>query len=170
MAFFSGWQVAKVDQKGRVSVPAKFRAVLLEAARKHAISQGLPVDDIKDGTLNFGLRPDEIRGCLEGFGHELLEEYSQKLGVSPDLSDPDMAYYYKLIGETQDTGFDGNGRIVLPDYMMDVAGLVPGDSVHFVGRGKTFQIWSQERHEAFRVRLTQHAARSSHGVLPGGLP
>jgi MraZ protein len=129
--------VNKVDKKGRVSVPASYRAALSE-----------------DGFGGIVAYPSLNLPAIEAFGRGQLEELSQRqTGRSLDAGD----FERLLIGGSSDSlietilaivhelPFDGEGRISLPDTLAKHAGI--GERAVFVGRGNRFQIWAPEAHE-----------------------
>ncbi|MDP9128445.1 MAG: MraZ family transcriptional regulator [Pseudomonadota bacterium] len=123
--------VNRIDKKGRVSVPAPFRAAL---------------GDDASGIVAFrSLQHEALDGC--SIGHlELLSQSLEKQDLPPDV--------YELIETTIFGGsvqlpFDSEGRITLPDTLAAAVGIT--DQVAFVGRRKTFQIWDPKKlvaHEA----------------------
>lgn len=131
MPVFLSSFVNRVDKKGRVSVPASFRAALGSDA---------------SGIVVFrSLQQEALDGC--SIGHlELLSQSLEKQDLSPDT--------YELIETTIFGGsvqlpFDSEGRISLPEPMTAAVGI--DDQVAFVGRRKTFQIWDPKKlaaHEA----------------------
>lgn len=117
--------VNRVDKKGRVSVPASFRAALGSDA---------------SGIVVFrSLQNEALDGC--SIGHlELLSQSLDKQDLAPDV--------YELIETTIFGGsvqlpFDGEGRITLPHPLAAAVGIE--DEVAFVGRRKTFQLWNPKK-------------------------
>lgn len=125
MPVFLSSFVNRLDKKGRVSVPASFRAALgAEAA----------------GIVVFrSLQHEALDAC--GIAHlELLSQSLEKLDLAPDI--------YELIettifGSSVQLPFDGEGRINLPHNLSAAVGI--GDEVAFVGRRKTFQLWDPKK-------------------------
>jgi len=129
MAVFLSNFVNKIDKKGRVSVPASFRAALGTDAT---------------GIVVFrSLHHDALDGC--SIAHlELLSQSLEKQDLPPDV--------YELIETTIFGGavqipFDGEGRISLPQNLIASVGIA--EEVAFVGRRKTFQLWDP-------TKLTAH--------------
>lgn len=124
--------VNKVDRKGRVSVPAPFRAALSDAAYQGVIAYPSMTDTAIDA---FG------RATLEELNrrqHERTMEdgdFERALLGGDSLIDTIMALAHEL-------PFDGEGRIVLPPALMESAGIT--ERAAFVGRGQRFQIWCPE--------------------------
>jgi MraZ protein len=136
MAVFLSHYVNRVDKKGRVSVPASFRAVLGSDAA---------------GIVVFrSLHNESLEACsVEHL--ELLSNSLEQLDLAPDI--------YELIETTIFGGsvqlpFDGEGRIMLPNNLTNAVGI--SEQVVFVGRRKTFQLWEPARFAAHEA-----AARSA---------
>ncbi len=123
MALFLSRSVHKVDKKGRVSVPSGFRAALGDE-----LVQGL--------ALNM---PIVGFPCIEALPFSKIEERMAVLDSLPVDEAEAMSLAHQLMGTLAHVTFDGEGRIVLPDYLMEYAGIK--DSATFVGLGRTFQIW-----------------------------
>jgi MraZ protein len=129
MPVFLSSFVNKIDKKGRISVPAPFRA---------ALGDGAP------GIVVFrSLQHEALDGC--SVAHlELLSQSLEKLDLAPEM--------YELIETTIFGGsvqlpFDGEGRIVLPPTLADQVGI--RDEVTFVGRRKTFQLWNPAKFASY---------------------
>ena len=157
-AFLSTY-VNKVDRKGRVSVPAPFRAALSASSFLGLIaypSLRQPAVEAFSRDVLDQLNARRISQSLEGGDFEQV-----LLGEGDPLVEAVMAIVHEL-------PFDGEGRIVLPTALIAHGGLE--DQAAFVGRGNRFQIWSPEAFEAhqqetiasLRMRITQGE------LLPGG--
>ncbi len=150
----------RIDKKGRVSVPASFRAVLGGDA---------------PGIVVFrSLQHEALDGC--SVAHlELLSRSLEKLDLAPET--------YELIettifGGSVQVPFDGEGRIMLPPHLAAAVGIV--DEVAFVGRRKTFQLWHPEKlaaHDAAArsaarakdISLSKIIAQAASKLEDGGL-
>jgi len=130
MTIFLSSFVNKVDKKGRVSVPASFRAAL------NSTTSGSDASGI---VVFRSLQHEALDGC--SIGHlELLSQSLEKQDLAPDV--------YELIETTIFGGsvqlpFDGEGRITLPQSLASAVGIE--DEVAFVGRRKTFQLWNPQK-------------------------
>lgn len=123
----------KLDAKGRVSIPASFRAVLA-----------------RDGFEGLYIHPSLDLPTLDCGGHSLLREIEAMIApLSPYGSDRD-AIAMTLLGESEILKVDGEGRIGLTDSLKHHAGI--GGEVTFAGTGHKFQIWEPGR---FRARLLE---------------
>ena len=125
MAVFLSSFVNRIDKKGRVSVPASFRAALGTEATGIVIFKSL--------------QHEALDGC--SIAHlELLSQSLEKLDLAPET--------YELIETTIFGGsvqipFDGEGRVTLPPHLASAVGI--NEEVAFVGRRKTFQLWDPQK-------------------------
>lgn len=139
MTQFLGTHQNRLDAKGRVSVPASFRAAL------------------KNGTESVALilRPSHKHPCVEAWPEPLfaqLETQMQGLDLFSETHD-DMAS--ALYSDACRIEADKEGRIVLPESMAAHAGLA--DAVVFMGLGRIFQIWEPEAAERRRAEARERA-------------
>ncbi len=123
----------KLDAKGRVSIPAPFRAVLA-----------------RDGFEGLYIHPSLDGPTLDCGGYALLREIDAMIApLSPYGRDRD-AIAMTLLGESEMLKVDGEGRIGLTDSLKHHAGIE--GEVTFAGTGHKFQIWEPGR---FRARLLE---------------
>ncbi len=124
----------KLDAKGRVSVPADFRAVLERDAYQGGI-YCYPTLDHPALDAGGARLAGKIDALLEG-----LDPYSDE---RDELS-------VALYGDVQVLKIDGDGRIVLPEALRIHARIAT--LVTFVGLGEKFQMWEPTEFEQFRAR------------------
>ena len=130
----------KIDAKGRVSIPAPFRAVLE-----------------RDGYSSGGIYcyPSIDAPALDAGGERLAKKIDGLLSGLPDYSDERDELSVALYGDVQVLGIDGDGRIVVPESLRRHAGLQ--DQVTFVGLGDKFQMWAPQAFEDRRARAREKA-------------
>ncbi len=129
----------KVDRKGRVSVPARFRGAL-QASR----FPGIVVYE------SFKLP------CLEGSAREYIDALADRLSSDFGAFDDEKeALAAAILGAAFDLPFDSEGRILLPQPLLDFAGIT--DQAVFVGVGEKFLIWAPEAWERYRDEQRQKA-------------
>lgn len=128
MANFFGTYTNKVDEKGRVSLPARFR---------HAIDGS--------GFKGVMLSPDAQKGAIDGCDFERIDRLVAAID-DPATPASEKARARTLMTRIQEQPIDKAGRIVLPKELAELAGI--GDSALFTGIGPTFRIWSPERFRA----------------------
>jgi len=119
----------RIDAKGRVSVPAPFRAVIAQGNFDGVFCY--PSLDAK--AIDAGGRPlvDTIAGLLDG-----LDPYSD---ARDELSTA-------LFGQSEILRLDQDGRVILSEALRAHA-AVDGEAV-FVGLGDKFRIWNPDNFEA----------------------
>ena len=130
MALFLSRFDNKVDRKGRVSVPAPFRAALGQQS-----FQGIVV------------YPSPVHPALEGCDRERIEQIAASIDSFNPFSEEGGALAASILTRSAELAFDGEGRVLLPEGLMAYAGL--GEIATFAGRGATFQIWSPEAYAAY---------------------
>jgi MraZ protein len=126
--------INKIDAKGRVSVPAPFRAILE-----------------RDSYAGGGIYcyPSLDAPALDAGGQRLAAKIDELLDGLPDYSDERDELSVALYGDVHTLAIDQDGRIVLPEELRAHAGL--STHVAFVGLGQKFQMWEPARFEARRA-------------------
>ena len=124
----------KIDAKGRVSIPAAFRAVLER-------------DGYAGGIYCY---PSLDSPALDAGGERLAKKIDELLADLPDYSDERDELSVALYGDVQVLSIDQDGRIVLPEALRAHAGIT--GQVTFVGLGDKFQMWEPERFAERRQR------------------
>jgi MraZ protein len=130
---FVSHYVLRLDAKGRVSVPASFRAVLA-----------------RDGFDGLYCYPALDRPALDAGGNALLGEIDALTAGFQPYSNQREQFALALYGTSETLKIDGEGRVLLTDTLKAHAGIA--DTVTFVGLGHKFQIWEPGR---FRTELAE---------------
>ncbi|GLK81389.1 division/cell wall cluster transcriptional repressor MraZ [Methylopila turkensis] len=126
----------RLDAKGRVSIPAPFRAVLA-----------------RDGFEGLYVHPSLDLKALDAGGNALLSDIDRLLETLSPYSDERDGLATALLGVSEVLKVDSEGRVVLTESLKTYAGV--SDQVTFVGQGRKLQIWEPER---FRAHLDQARA------------
>ncbi len=116
----------KIDLKCRVSIPASFR-VNLEKSNESLILFKC---------LQFK--------CIEGTTSTRMQAYINAIDELDALSD-DAFLLRMMMADSFEIKFDINGRVVIPDTLMNFAEL--SDKAVFMGIGESFYIWSPSEYE-----------------------
>jgi len=127
--------INKVDSKGRVSLPADYRAILKAQNSDIVCYRSLTAP------------------CIEGCTEDLLEKLAAEIENSNDFFSQTQDDLTNMIfGDARRFSFDSTGRIVLTEKLLSYAGIT--DSAVFVGKGRKFQIWNPQRwaEEEARIR------------------
>jgi MraZ protein len=123
----------RLDAKGRVSIPAQFRAVLA-----------------RDGFDGLYCYPTLGSPSLDAGGNALLGEIEQLISRFPPYAEQRDEFSVALYGTSETLRIDGEGRVILSDALKAHAGIA--DAAAFVGLGHKFQIWEPNR---FRAQLAE---------------
>ena len=159
MTHFLGTHQNKLDAKGRVSVPAPFRNALKGTAPKAA---ALKDGDEANGT-HLVLRPSHQHPCIEAWPTPVFEALADPLNRLDLFSQEHDDMAATLYADAFPVEADKEGRIVLPDDLIEYAGLT--DAVVFMGLGRIFQIWEPGAAERRRAEARERT-RSRATTLP----
>lgn len=146
-----GTHTNRVDAKGRVSIPAPFRAVLRAGA--------------VDGPVQVVLRPSHKFACIEGWSAAGFDELLASLDRLATYSDDHEDLAAALAGSAQLLESDKEGRISLPPAMAAHAGIT--ETLSFVGAARSFRIWEPAAAEQ-RLREANSRLLSDKLSLPAG--
>ena len=131
---FTGEYRHSVDDKGRLAVPSRFRAQL---------DAGLVVSRWLDDCLAIHTRD----------GWDVL---AAKVAELP-ITDANARRFSRFIfAGASETTLDGQGRVLIPGYLRETAGLAAEAVV--VGSRDHAEIWAPDRWEPYRRSLEDPAA------------
>ena len=122
---FRGGPVLTLDGKGRITVPARWRDVLVATVQ---------------GQMIVAKNPD---GCLSLYPLPVWEAFENSV---LSLATENDAWRRFFIGSATEVELDGAARVLIPPELRDWAGLV--EKVKFMGVGSHFELWDSARHEA----------------------
>lgn len=125
---FLGEYEHTIDSKGRVAVPAKFRAQMAQGA---ILSKG-------KGT------------CLSVYTFERWEEKSNELVASKSSAEL-RDFERRIYPSASEIELDGQGRMIIPAKLRAYAGL--GNEVTVVGVRDHFEIWERTIWQKYQERL-----------------
>lgn len=131
MPLFLSTYTNKLDKKGRISVPAPFRARLEGSA-----------------FAGFVVFPHPEIACLEAWDMERMERFAEGMDEYAPMS-AEYAAVSTLMTRSKELAFDPEGRVTIPEAMLAEAGIT--DQVKFAGRGQTFQLWQPGAYDAFEA-------------------
>jgi MraZ protein len=151
MALFLSTTINKVDRKGRVSVPAAFRAVLSGQAFH--------------GIVAF---PSFKHPAVQCGGMEWMEKLGAGVDAYDIFSDEHDTLTAALFANAQQLAFDGEGRILLPESLIEHASL--SEQAAFVGRGPLFEVWNPETFQSYQAEAVRKAAENGLTLRPGTPP
>lgn len=130
-----------LDGKGRITVPARWKDVLVATVA---------------GQLIVAKNP---RGCLSLFPLPVWEQYESNLLELPAEHDDWRAFF---LGSATEVEIDSAARVLIPPELRRWAGLER--EVKFMGVGSYFELWDVARHEE---REAQARAQGMPPALSG---
>lgn len=122
---FRGGPVLTLDGKGRITVPARWRDVLMATVQ---------------GQMVVAKNPD---GCLSLYPLPVWEAFENNVLA---LTTEDEAWRRFFIGSATEVELDSASRVLIPPELRAWAGL--DRDVKFMGVGSHFELWDSARHEA----------------------
>jgi len=138
----------RLDAKGRVSIPAGFRAVLAV-----------------DGFDGLYCCPTLDRQAVDAGGNRLRERIRASLANFEPFSEDHELLSTTLIGDSEILKIDAEGRVVLTETIKAHAGIA--DRVTLVGQGYKFQMWEPERFAAYREEAKNRLHDLRKRLVPG---
>lgn len=126
---FIGEYEHTVDDKGRVAIPSKFRAKLAEGL---VVTRGLD-------------------GCLFVYPLADWERLAERIAALPMTQAGARQFQRLMFSGATDCQLDGQGRIVLPGFLRDYAGI-ERDAV-VIGVNTRIELWSAGRWAEQRAKV-----------------
>lgn len=109
-----------IDDKNRVSLPSKFRAIL---GKKVIITPGLD-------------------SCLFIFTTKEWQKIEEKLNQSSLLQADNRSFNRFMFGGAVESEVDGNGRILLPEFLKERISLK--SKVVIIGVSNRLEVWNEK--------------------------
>jgi len=116
-----------IDVKGRVALPARFKA---------GLRGGLVI------TRGFD-------GCLFVYPNEEWKKLAQKLILLPIARSNTRAFVRLMLAGAMDVKIDGQGRIVIPDYLRKYAFIKQKTVI--AGLYNRLEIWDEDKWEQYKA-------------------
>lgn len=138
VALFTSEYSFKVDRKGRVSVPADYRAALQSQS-----FQGIVVI------------PAMGEQALDGYASDRLEAMSRALDVPGTYNDEEREEAELLFASARRLPFDGEGRVILPEECIQHTGIT--EQAVYAGLGPSFRIWNPTAYSEHKARIAERA-------------
>lgn len=122
---FRGLTAVNVDEKGRLAIPRRYRAMLEDAAKGNLI-----------------ITIDTEQRCLLMYTLAEWERIEAKLTSLPSFNPQARRVQRLLLGHATELEMDKQGRVLLPLLLRDYASI--DKAVMLVGQGNKFELWSEE--------------------------
>ncbi len=120
-----------LDDKGRLTVPARFREALGE---RFVVTVGLD-------------------GCLSGYAMAEWERLTERLKDLPMTNRDARAFIRLLLAGATEVELDKQGRILIPPRLRQASGIA--SEAVLVGVGSRLEIWARDRWEAYQESVKE---------------
>jgi MraZ protein len=138
-----GTHTPKLDDKGRLILPSRFREEL---------SEGIVVT-----------RGQER--CLYVFSAKEFQNVHQKISQAPVTSEEARRYLRVFLSGASDETPDKQGRVLLPQLLRDYAGL--NKELVIIGVGSRAEIWDAKSWSEYLAANEESFANQAQEVIPG---
>lgn len=129
---FIGEYSHSIDPKKRLAVPSKFRADL---KNKVVITRGLDK-------------------CLFVYPWKVWQEIAGKLGTLPVGESATRSFIRLMLAGAVDAEIDKQGRILIPDYLKQYAGL--SRNVIIAGIYNRLEVWDEKKWKIYKTRAEKN--------------
>ncbi|MFA7319347.1 MAG: division/cell wall cluster transcriptional repressor MraZ [Parcubacteria group bacterium] len=133
---FIGEYQHSIDPKKRLAVPSKFRS---ELKSKVVVTRGLDK-------------------CLFVYPMKTWEEIAGKLGSMPVGEAATRSFVRLMLAGATDCEIDKQGRVLVPDYLKDYAGL--DKNVVIAGLFNRLEIWDEKKWNEYK----KHAEKNTDEI------
>ncbi len=117
-----------MDNKGRIAIPAKFRSALAKGA---VVTRGLD-------------------NCLFVYSKTEWTILAEKLSALPISQANTRAFSRLMLAGAMDVKLDGQGRVIIPDYLKKYAGMKKRAIV--AGLYNRLEIWDEDSWNAYKIK------------------
>lgn len=140
---FLGTYTPRLDEKGRLILPAKFR------------------EDLANGVV---LTRGQER-CIYVFGAREFESVHQQMRQAPLTSRQARDYIRVFLSGASDEIPDKQGRVTIPSNLREYAGL--DRDVTVIGAGDRAEIWDTEAWNSYLVEKESEFSSTDEEAIPG---
>ncbi len=130
MAGFYGRHNLRVDEKGRIVIPAQFRDVI-KSAYGNKIYITCAVSD----------------ECLQIFPDMEWEALMRKVSTLPRSNEAVKYFMRKVIGSACESEFDRHGRVVIPPILREETSITVNGEVVLTGLSDRIEMWERQKWE-----------------------
>ncbi|MCF7819964.1 MAG: division/cell wall cluster transcriptional repressor MraZ [Candidatus Pacebacteria bacterium] len=142
---FIGEYNHNLDAKGRLAIPAKFRASFKKGA---VVTKGLD-------------------NCLFFYSKDQWKEMAEKFSKLPLGPAKARAFARHMLAGAMDVEFDNQGRITLPEYLRNFAGL--GKQAVIAGLYNHLEIWDKDSWEKYKKQAEKNSGDIAESLTELGV-
>lgn len=142
---FIGEYTHSLDEKKRLSVPAKFRK---EFGKKVVITYGL-------------------NKCLAVYPMQQWKAFAEKLAKLSMGKSEDRGFSRFMLGGAVEVDIDSIGRVLVPDFLKQYANL--GEKVVLAGVFDRVEIWEAEAWKGYKAQMEAEADKMAEKLGESGV-
>ncbi len=142
---FIGEYSHNLDQKGRLAVPKKFRSDLSKGA---VVTRGLD-------------------NCLFLYTKVEWKKLADKLATLPFSQSKARAFSRLMLAGAMDVKIDKQGRVMLPEYLRNSAGLKK--NIVVAGLYNRLELWDQKNWEVYKLKSEKESSEIAEGMFELGI-
>jgi len=131
---FIGEYRYSIDEKNRLAIPVKFRVNLKHGA---VVTRGIDT-------------------CLFLYPKNEWAQLADKLAKMPISKSKNRAFTRLMLAGAMDVDFDKVGRITLPDYLREYAGI--NKKVVIVGLYNRLEIWDEDKWAEYKKKSEEESS------------
>ncbi|MDO8668841.1 MAG: division/cell wall cluster transcriptional repressor MraZ [Candidatus Buchananbacteria bacterium] len=136
---FVGQYSHNIDSKGRMAIPAKFRHEL----KKAVVTKGLD-------------------NCLFLYSKKEWDKLAEKIASLPISKSNTRAFSRLMLAGAMDVDVDGQGRVILPEYLRKFAGL--NKQTIIIGLYNRLEIWDEKRWEKYNLENEKNSVSNAEAL------
>lgn len=132
-----------LDEKGRVSIPSKFREILMGMQDDRLIVTKFLLDTFR---------------CLDTYPYTEWERFEQELNTKPRFDPNFLKLETFYLSSAHECTVDKHGRILLPLLLREYAGITK--DVVFTASREKFRIWDKDAWHDFTTKSEKELAQN----------
>ena len=142
---FIGEHSHTIDEKGRLSVPTRFKSAFKQGA---VVTRGLD-------------------SCLWIYSKSEWEKIAAKLAALPISSKKSRGLARLMLAGAWDAKLDSQGRVVLPDYLRQYARI--NKHVIVAGLFNRIEVWQEDAWHTYRTAAEANSEEIAEGMADLGI-
>ncbi len=132
---FTGHYINSINEKGRLSIPSKFREIL----------SGCSADSV--------WVTKDLDRCLAAYSPDEWENAKDKASKLSDVRRADIIYKRHILNSAVECQIDAQGRILIPVSLREYAGLKK--KCYIMGVSNRFEIWDADTYDLYMNEATK---------------
>ena len=146
----NGHYAYSINEKGRLSIPSKFREFLNDLGSKHLMV-----------TKNI------VDRCLLAYPPDAWEKLEKKAEGLSMVKREEAVFKRQLVGSAAECVIDAQGRILIPSVLRDYAGLKK--KCLLVGIVDHIEIWDEDTYNKIMEEALEDSEKLREGLAKLGL-